>query len=75
MLSLLGVTQGLAINLLATKIPDVTESYWKTEGMLKVANFILCFVVVVRVFETYFSASLVKSQVKFTPIDIFQYSA
>ena len=57
MLTLLGMVQGLALTHLAEKMPRLSTSFGPL-NFLPLAAFLLCFLVVLRVFQAYVSASL-----------------
>lgn len=57
-LAVLSIIQGLAFNNLVVQFPDIYQ-YWRTTGDIRVLiHFVLCFVLLLRIFQTYLTAAL-----------------
>lgn len=57
-LTVVSIIQGLAFNDLAAKLPDIYSFTVRTNNYAPLAHFIVCFVVLLRLFQTYVTAAL-----------------
>lgn len=70
-LAVVSIIQGLAFNDLTTRFPLIYSAAVATEDYLPVTHFILCFVLLLRVFQTYVTAALDYEEWRVNFMDIF----
>lgn len=70
-LAVLGIIQGLSLNQVAAKFASGEAAVINSASILGYAHFIMCFVIVLRVFQTYLLAALDYSGWKASIFEIF----